>query len=175
MTRPAKENDTDVMTTPHDAPITLTMHSDTRYLCVARALVSAFARQAGFDDRTTGQIALAIDEALCNVMRHGYEGRHGMPIWLHLHAIAEADRTVGMRIVLEDEGRQVDPRQIRSRDLADIRPGGLGVHIIRETMDNVLYEQREDRGMRLTLTRRLPSEGGREIPVRGPGSHDDAD
>jgi len=165
--REIREDDAQAMNdAPNDAPVILTIRSDARYLCLARALVGAFARQAGFDERCAGQVALAIDEALCNVMRHGYEGKSDQPIWMRLATIEEQDRTVGMRIVIEDEARQVEPAKIRSRDLADIRPGGLGVHIIREIMDDVLYEPRADRGMRLTLTRRLPSEGGRDLPVR---------
>ena len=44
---------------------------------------------------------------------------------------------------------------IKSRDLDDIRPGGLGVNIIRQVMDEVSYERRERIGMRLTLIKRI--------------------
>jgi anti-sigma regulatory factor (Ser/Thr protein kinase) len=58
----------------------------------------------------------------------------------------------------------VDPATIRSRDLDDIRPGGLGVHIIHEVMDEVRYERRDSRGMRLTMVkqRRSPEVCGTE-------------
>ncbi len=61
----------------------------------------------------------------------------------------------GIEIVIEDDAMQVDPDTIRSRDLDDIRPGGLGVHIIREIMDEVSYARRDRRGMRLTLVKHL--------------------
>jgi anti-sigma regulatory factor (Ser/Thr protein kinase) len=63
-------------------------------------------------------------------------------------------RRAGLKVVLEDEARQVDPSKIKSRDLDEIRPGGLGVHIIREVMDEAVYERRDRVGMRLTLVKR---------------------
>lgn len=60
-----------------------------------------------------------------------------------------------IKIVIEDEAKQVDPEGIKSRDLDDIRPGGLGVHIIKEVMDHAVYEKRAQVGMRLTMTKTI--------------------
>jgi anti-sigma regulatory factor (Ser/Thr protein kinase) len=114
-------------------------------------MVAAIARRIGFSEEGCGQIALAIDEALCNVMRHGYEGRTDRPIWISVWPQCAGGRTNGIRIIVEDEARQVDPAQIKSRDLDDVRPGGLGVHIISEVMDEVIYEKRASTGMRLCM------------------------
>lgn len=153
------------MSTKHTgAPVTLALLSNPRYLTLARALVTSFSRQIGFDERCSGHIALALDEALCNVIRHGYGEREDGPILVHVTPVEENGQEIGMRIVIEDEAPQVDPDKIRSRDLDEIRPGGLGVHIIREIMDDVRYERRDGgSGMRLILTRRLPSAGGRVL------------
>lgn len=135
--------------------------SQPRYLCAAREMVSAVARRIGFDDIACSQIALAVDEALANVMRHGYGDRPDGPIWVSLWplgkdgAISRGGAPAGLRVVIEDEARQVDPTTIRSRDLDEIRPGGLGVHIIRHVMDDVQYEKRDPKGMRLTLEKRM--------------------
>lgn len=133
--------------------IRLELVSDPIYLAGARELVSAVARRLGFNDEGCGQIALAVDEALCNVIRHGYDKRRDGPIWLSLWP-ASPGGEAGVTIVIEDEARQVDPAEIRGRDLDEIRPGGLGVHIIREVMDEVRFERREKVGMRLTLVKR---------------------
>jgi anti-sigma regulatory factor (Ser/Thr protein kinase) len=61
----------------------------------------------------------------------------------------------GFTIIVEDRGRQIDPDAIRGRDLDQVRPGGLGVHIIRNVMDEATYARRPDRGMRLTMAKRL--------------------
>ena len=55
--------------------IALQMVSDPTYLSGARELVGSVARRLGFSEEGAGQIALALDEALCNIIRHGYERR----------------------------------------------------------------------------------------------------
>lgn len=140
----------------------LTLPSDPTYFCGVRELVAQILRRLGFSETQAAQSALAVDEALTNIMRHGYDRRIDAPIWLSLTPFDD-DRGGGVRIVIEDEARQVDPCNIKGRDLDDIRPGGLGVHIIREVMDEATYERRGPVGMRLTLIKRRagkPSKAG---------------
>jgi anti-sigma regulatory factor (Ser/Thr protein kinase) len=151
--------------------IRLQIQSNTLFLSGVRELVYHVASRVGFCDEHCGQMALAVDEAICNVIRHGYGRAPDRPIWISLHCdggIATPDThgtspTTALRIVIEDEARQVDIATIKSRDLDEIRPGGLGVHIIQQVMDDVKYEHRSDHnglGMRLTMTK-----------VRGPHEH----
>ena len=112
------------------------------------------ARRTGFTELDCSQIALAVDEALCNVFRHGYDRRVDGRIWMRIWPKPSSGAELGsLRIVIEDEAKQVDPEQIKSRELDDIRPGGLGVHIIRQVMDEVQYERRDGAGMRLTMSK----------------------
>lgn len=171
--------------TPH---IRLQMRSNPLYLSGAREMVGAVARRLCFSDEACGQISLAIDEALCNIIRHGYERRSDGPIWISIYPIGgvavpalpgskgkddsscACGPTTAIKIVIEDEARQVDPDAIRSRDLDHVRPGGLGVHIIRSVMDEVTYERRADgggMGMRLTMIKH-------RAPVTGAGAQDGA-
>jgi anti-sigma regulatory factor (Ser/Thr protein kinase) len=129
----------------------LEMLSQPRLLAAARALVGNLAQRLGFSEIQSGQISLAVDEALCNIINHGYDRQPDGHIWLSLWDVT-TDRP-GVKVVIEDRARQVDPSVIRSRDLDDIRPGGLGVYIIREIMDEVIYEHRQNGGMRLTLVK----------------------
>jgi len=136
-----------------DAPfIRLEMQSNPLYLSGARDLIAAVAKRLGFSDVACCQIALAVDEALCNIIRHGYGRRGDGRIWVSLERCTAPE---GLRIMIEDEAEQVDPERIRGRDLDEVRPGGLGVHIIREVMDEVVFEKRERIGMRLTLVKHL--------------------
>ena len=133
-----------------DPPIMkLEMFSQPRLLAAARTMVGQLAQRLGFDDTQSGQISLALDEALCNVINHGYERRGNGRIWISIWDLSD-DRPT-LEIVIEDEARQVSPESIRSRELEDIRPGGLGVYIIREVMDDVHYEPRDTIGMRLIM------------------------
>lgn len=134
----------------------LELVSDPRYLCGIREWITQISRAMGFDDVSGSQLALAIDEALANIMKHGYDREPGKPIWVSVFPLREGGTCEsGVRVVIEDEARQVEPSQIKGRDLADIRPGGLGVHIIKEVMDSAVYEKRQPIGMRLTLVKRL--------------------
>ncbi len=133
--------------------VRLQMFSQPRFLAGARALVGSVAQRLGFNEMQCGQISLAIDEALCNVITHGYKRRPDGRLWMDLWALD--GEPAGIKIVIKDLAAQVDPDKIQPRDLNDIRPGGLGVHIIREVMDEVTYEQRSGGGMRLTLIKHL--------------------
>lgn len=137
--------------------IELRLTSDPMYLCGARELVGCIARRIGFSDIDCSKIALAVDEALSNIIRHGYDRAFDKPIWLGLTPIKPSPDSIGgIVITLEDEAKQVDPCNMRGRDLEDIKPGGLGVHIIHEVMDDVSYEKRAGRGMRLVMTKLAP-------------------
>ena len=133
--------------------IELYLLSQPRYLCVARAALNAALDKYGFVSDQCARVMLAVDEALTNIMRHGYDGRENEPIWMRVRP-EEDNGAASVRIVIEDRARKVDPAEIRGRALKDVRPGGLGVHIIREVMDEVSYEPREDGpGMRLVMTK----------------------
>lgn len=136
------------------AHIRVELLSNPIYLCGARELVGSVAKRLGFDDLDCSKIALAVDEALCNIIRHGYQRRTDRPIWISIWPIENGGgKPAGIRIVIEDEAKQVEPVKMQGRELTDIRPGGLGVHIIREVMDEATYERREGAGMRLTLVK----------------------
>lgn len=154
-------------TTPDSATpvpqVRLQMCSNALLLSGAREMVAAVAKRLGFAEEACGQVALAVDEALCNVIRHGYNREANHLIWLSLFAVGngwDGERSAAtgdgqypeaLKIVIEDEAQQVDPAIIKSRDLDHVRPGGLGVHIIKSVMDQVVYERREKVGMRLTM------------------------
>lgn len=136
--------------------VVLRLVSDVRYLAGARELVSGVARRMGFSHDSSSHLALAVDEALCNVIRHGYHQETNKPIWVKIWPLEDdGEHGPGVRIVIEDEAQQVDPSLIQGRDLDDIRPGGLGVHIIRQVVDHAEYAPRTDRGMCLTLVKRV--------------------
>ncbi len=139
---------------PH---VHLQLVSQPRYLCGAREMILATMARFGFNDLACSQIALAVDEALANVICHGYKRQPTGMIWVSIWPLNEGDDASvgGARIMIEDEACQVEPEQIKGRDLEEIRPGGLGVHIIREVMDVVEYTKRDGCGMRLVLEKRL--------------------
>jgi len=141
------------------AHIRVEVLSQPRYLAGLRELVLAVAGRLGFGESGANHIALAIDEALANVIRHGYEGADDRPIFLTIAPLVEEGEERGIRVCIEDHAKKVDPSKIKSRDLEAVRPGGLGVHIIKEIMDEVEYSPRDERGMRVTMIKRLAPDG----------------
>ena len=165
------------MNRPTTSTVRLEILSRPELLAPVRAMVISFAERFGFDEIESGHLALAVDEALTNVIRHGYEGDSGGRIWIAI-GLVESDPP-RLRIEIEDEGRQVDPETIVSRDLDQVRPGGLGVHFMRQIMDTCIFEPRQSGGMRLVLERRVDATGvaygldsarNHDDPPRGPGS-----
>ncbi len=123
--------------------------SHPRFLPLVRALAAEGAEAAGFRGEDRERIVLGVTEGVTNVMRHGYRGATDQAIDLRLYAPPGT-----FRLEIEDYGEFVDPAQIRSRALEDLRPGGLGVHLMRSTMDSVEYRKNEHGGTTLTLLRR---------------------
>jgi len=124
-----------------------------------RDAVSRAAAGVGFSEQVIAQIVLAVDEAIGNVIKHGYEGRPGQPIDVNIGS-TDADGRPALEVTICDCGRQVAPESIVGRQLEDVRPGGLGTHIIRNVMDEVEYSVRQPCGMRLRMLKRLEANGG---------------
>jgi sigma-B regulation protein RsbU (phosphoserine phosphatase) len=94
---------------------------------------------------------LALDEAATNVIRHGYGDSSGGEAVLQ---IFKTGNVLVFRLV--DFAPTVDCEAIRPRELDDLRPGGLGVHIMRQVMDTVEFQKpAAGAGNVLVMTRKL--------------------
>jgi anti-sigma regulatory factor (Ser/Thr protein kinase) len=138
---------------PLRKPVQLKILSVPSHLPIVRAALEKMCELIGFESEVAGNVVLSVDEALTNVIRHAYEGKEDQPIDIVLTPLCGQEPD-GLRIELRDYGRHVDPGRIRSRDLADVRPGGLGVHIMTECMDSVSFSPGEGGGTQLTMVKR---------------------
>ncbi|MCY4558926.1 MAG: ATP-binding protein [Chloroflexi bacterium] len=94
---------------------------------------------------------LAVDELLTNTISYGYDddGEHRIELVLRLE---------GGALVFEiaDDGRAFDPLQASTPDigasLQDRAIGGLGIYLVRKTMDGVTYRRQDGRNV-VTLTK----------------------
>jgi anti-sigma regulatory factor (Ser/Thr protein kinase) len=116
--------------------VRFTMPSDTRYLPVVRGATGALAAAIGWDESECRAIALAVDEAIANVIRHAYHDRSDGVIELECREIAE-----GLEVSMVDTGDAPDTSKICAREVGCDQPGGLGTHIIRDVMDSVTYQE----------------------------------
>jgi anti-sigma regulatory factor (Ser/Thr protein kinase) len=137
--------------TPHVADgVAVRLPSDPKYLPLLRAVVDQGAALAGITSLDRDRVLLALTEAVTNVIRHVYKDRPDQPIELSVRATPGS-----LSLELTDFGRFVDPAKICSRPLDEVRPGGLGVHLIRSTMDVVEYKQNGHGGTTLTLVKHV--------------------
>lgn len=147
-------------------PIELHFCSSPAHLPVIRAAVERMCDLIGMDDDATGGVVLSVDEAMTNIIKHAYKDNSSQPIEVVMTPIGEPDPSA-LEIRLSDRGQYVDPSEIKSRDLDDVRPGGLGVHIIAKCMDEVTYSPRDDGGTVLTMVKNLHStdvEANKKVP-----------
>ena len=80
---------------------------------------------------------MAVDEALSNIYRHGYMGStDGRVRFTYKTYTTPLPKIM---IEIEDDAIQVDSNLIQSRDLQDIKPGGLGVHLIQTVMNHATH------------------------------------
>ena len=87
----------------------------------------------GMSEERAERVVIGVNEACMNIITHAY---HGQPGDIELEIAEEDGRLI---FSLTDFAAPIDCSTIKSRDLADIRPGGLGVHFIHEVMDEVTY------------------------------------
>ena len=135
----------------------LSIASTPAHLPVVRAALDRLCELLGLDEEDRGGIVLAVDEALTNIIRHAYHEESDRPIEVRLTHGGAGGEVETLEIRIRDWGECVHADKIKSRDLDDVRPGGLGVHIMYKCMDTVDYAHAEGGGTLLTMTRRLRS------------------
>lgn len=139
--------------------IEIKLPSDPQFLKIIRSGVSHITEICGFSTEEANAVTIAVDEAAANIIKHTYNGNKDQLIVVNLRILEDR-----LEVTLRDFGEKVDPKTIKPRDLDEIRPGGLGVHLIKSTMDVVHYDNSSDVGNQLTMTKYLP--GKREEDVR---------
>lgn len=127
-----------------DLLLKLELRSNPNLLCVVRGAMERLTEVFGFSAPEIRSVTRAVDEALTNIMRHAYSGRADQPIEMLCRRVVRRrspERGDGLEILLSDRGPAVDPAKLRGRRLDEIKPGGLGLHFIRQSMDTVEFKR----------------------------------
>ena len=137
-----------------------TILSSTDNLLEVREFVSDAARDFGFSEEETSKIALAVDEACTNIIKHAYQSQSDKTIQV---AITRQPNRFEVSIV--DEGRTFDPEAVKPLNLKEhlshYRRGGLGVYLMRTLMDKVEYNSLSGKKNEVKLTKFLqPAKSG---------------
>jgi len=127
----------------------------TSALTEIRAAVRQACLGAGCDEETIAAWVLAVNEACMNVIQHAYHFAEGQA--LRIEVGLAGDELVTL---ICDNGIPARIEDLQPRALDDLRPGGLGVHFIRELTDTMAYLLPGDGWQnRLRLGKRIDTTG----------------
>ena len=133
--------------------LTLELDAEIESLATADKAVGDFAESMSWPDEATFKVKLVLEEILMNVISYGGDSSHKPRITLHL---SQQNDLLSMEI--SDNGIAFDPLTAPppdlESDLDDRSIGGLGVHLVRELMDNVSYRFKDGRN-HLLVTKTL--------------------
>jgi serine/threonine-protein kinase RsbW len=116
----------------------LRIPSQTDKLVLAREFVADAAKVFGFAEDDVNSIALAVDEACTNIIKHAY--RYATD--------KEIDIVISMKkpefeIVIRDGGNHFDAKRVPVPDMKEYishyKRGGLGMYLMKKLMDKVEY------------------------------------
>ncbi|MDH5424701.1 MAG: ATP-binding protein [Gammaproteobacteria bacterium] len=126
--------------------------ADYEHLSLAYEFVEAQAKALGLSNAEIYDIKLATDEAVTNIILHGYcgcEGEIQVDVEQHENALI---------VVLTDCGRLYDPTKKIAPDLnvplSRRSKGGMGVYLMKKNLDQMSYQQTDDGRNRLTMVKK---------------------
>lgn len=93
-------------------------------------------------------LQVAVGEICSNSIRHAYAGLGGKPI--HVSVWGNEDRLV---IEVRDFGKKFDPESYRPPDLEGLPEGGIGLHLVRQFVDELSYDVTQEQGTRWILVK----------------------
>jgi len=135
------------------------VRSEPRFLKCIRELLRSYVVNSGFSRDQAESVALAVDEACSNSIRHSYGGSCD-----EFFEISLRSDPAGLEIVVTDQGRPAPPGEIARRKAdptapEEVKPGGLGLRLISEVFDEVDFRPGQERGNRVIMRLKRKSEG----------------
>ena len=126
-------------------------------LRLVRELVKNTTSSIGCNPELCEKLVIAVNEACMNVIQHADHGEYSGEIILEI-----LNNEGQLLFRLEDNASPMDLESAKPRDLNEIRPGGLGIHFIREIMDDyVMGHLKGETGNYLEMRKRIDdNEGG---------------
>jgi serine/threonine-protein kinase RsbW len=114
----------------------MTLESELSSVDRVEAKVEDLAREAGFDEDTSSQIAMVAREAVINAILHGNKKDPAKQVQVSYELNDEA-----LRITIADEGPGLDPDTVPDPLAPEniLRSSGRGIFLMRAIMDEVHF------------------------------------
>ncbi len=130
------------------------MPADPAYVPMTTKGVEIFSLKRGFDGKTAGQIALAVEEAMLNAFEMGYDGMD------EEIDIRISSTSTGIEITVLSMGLPLHPEHLPQYSLEKVGTrfdaGGLSFFLVKQLMDEVSFSTCINGERRLSLIKRLP-------------------
>ena len=126
----------------------MTVPADTTYLAKVRSLVLEVLKQTSLPPVKANMVALAVDEAVANIMEHAYADNRpaDAPHDTDIRIVLDTD-TRRFEVLIRDRGAAFDPSLAPDVDMSQHvkagRKGGLGIFLIRRIMDEINYTYKQ--------------------------------
>jgi serine/threonine-protein kinase RsbW len=137
-------------------PAEIQVNADLSNLATVRDFVADAGARICDDPGFVYDLCLAVDEALTNIIQHGYRGRAGQI------EICIQTEDGAIAIYIRDRAPEFDPTELPAPDislpLGERKPGGLGVFLMRSNVDRVEYRRSEDGANELKLVKKIGRE-----------------
>lgn len=121
----------------------ITVEASTDHLAEVRNFVARHAENCGFSPKQASDIRLAVDEAFTNIIEHAYKNDKNRKIDLEFECNGEQ-----LRISLYDTGNSFSEKKYKKPDIKkrvkQRKGGGVGVYLIKQLMDEVIYNRLND-------------------------------
>jgi serine/threonine-protein kinase RsbW len=152
---------------PSSAPPRLILKSQLEELALVLPWVEAITARYSVPAETQFAIELCLEEALSNIIRHGYRGQTNQEISItyiveRMPTSVENEDAAELVFTIEDHAPFFDPLASSAAAAApapasfdDIPPGGQGIRLMRKFASRLAWRQLPD-GNRLTLAFDLP-------------------
>ena len=129
--------------------LTIDAHLDK--LAEVRDFIDSAGAKLGITENALADLRLVVDEAVTNIILHGYEGRKGN---VELQMTTEDDSVV---ISIRDQARSFDPTDVNNPQLdtalKDRAFGGMGIFLIKRMTDEAVFKPLPGGGNELRLVK----------------------
>lgn len=116
----------------------LCVDGDLKNLQEIREFVISQSINFGFNDSISQNIALSVDEACTNLIKYAFEYNTENKICIKIETNSNE-----FNVLISDRGNSFNPMVVSSPVMQDyfknMKPGGLGIHIMRTLMDDITY------------------------------------
>ena len=130
----------------------ITLGSEISCLAQMRQWLDELIQQYAVNEKTAFSMRLSLEEALSNIIRHGYGNQPCSFITINYQQLSSSSRI----FIIEDTAPHYSP-QLYADDsaapltLESLTPGGLGINLLRKYTSHLAYEPLPN-GNRLILT-----------------------